>query len=384
MSKRTIGVFTGSRADYGLLAWLMREIAKDEDLKLKVIVSGAHLDPGFGHTYQDVEDDGFTIDAGIKISVKGDTPSFVTFAMGECLSGLAGVCENLSLDLIVVLGDRYETLLMAIAATMARCPIAHIHGGELTHGAVDDAFRHAISKMSHLHFVAAEAYKKRLIQLGENPASIFTFGAPGLDNIAKLPLLDREEFAAQVGFDPLDDYFVVTYHPETRGSVDPKICIKSILEALEVLPKYKIIFTGVNADPTFSQVSKPIFEFVERYKNRVVFFQSMGQINYLSALKNCAVVIGNSSSGMIEAPAMGIPTVNIGSRQSGRIKAPSVIDSDYDVKAIISSIKKATKPEFRESISCVKKPSGEVSRNIKNQIKNAHLKNILQKKFIDL
>lgn len=381
---RKICVVTGTRAEYGLLYWLMKEIQADAALQLQLVVTGMHLSPEFGLTYRTIEEDGFTIDAKVEMLLSSDTPVGIAKSIGLGVIGFADVLERLQPDIMVVLGDRYETLAAAQAALVARIPVAHIHGGETTEGAIDESIRHAITKMSHLHFVAAEPYRTRVIQLGEHPDTVFNVGALGIENIKRLQLLDKPELEKSLDFELGTTCFLVTYHPATLGATAPQAATQALLDALDQFPDAKIIFTKPNSDTDGRILGQMIDEHAGRNKGRVAVFTSMGQIRYLSALRHVDAVIGNSSSGIIEAPACNIPTVNIGDRQSGRLKADSIIDCEETTESIATAIRKALAPSFREGVrqGVSIYGYGASASQIKNRLKQACLSD--RKRFYDL
>lgn len=383
---RKICVVTGSRAEYGLLYWLMREIQDDPDLLLQLVVTGMHLSPEFGLTYQQIEADGFTIDAKVEMLLSSDTPAGLTKSMGLGLIGFADVFERLKPDIVVILGDRFEMMVVAQAAMVANIPIAHLHGGESTEGAFDEAIRHSITKMSHLHFTSTEKYRERVIQLGEQPDRVFNVGAIGLDNIHKLQLLNREQLEEAIGFQLGERCFLVTYHPVTLSSRDSRRQMEQLLLALDHFRQVNIIFTKPNADTDGRIIAELIDEYVTRNSRRAISFVSMGQLRYLSALRYVDAVIGNSSSGIIEAPAFKKPTVNIGPRQQGRIKSPSVIDCGETADEIIAAINLALSEEFQSRISSSESPYGDGNSapRIKEVLKTFRLEGILHKTFYDL
>jgi UDP-hydrolysing UDP-N-acetyl-D-glucosamine 2-epimerase len=349
VTARRIAVVTGTRADYGLLRWLMAEIAAQSGSRLQVVVTGMHLSPEFGNTWRAIEDDGFTIDERVEMLLASDSPVGVAKSTGIGTMGLADAFARLSPDIVVLLGDRFEILAAAQAALMMRIPIAHIAGGESTEGAIDDAIRHAITKMSKLHFTAAEPYRDRVIQMGEQPRTVFQVGAIGLDNLERLPLLDRHELSDALGFDLGTEPLVVsTFHPETLAGETPDIALAPLFEALAARPDLRIVFTKGNADSGGHEMNRLVDEFVAAHADRTIAFTSLGQLKYLSLLTVSDLVIGNSSSGIVEAPAAGTPTVNIGDRQKGRLRAPSVIDVPGDADSIGAAIDRALSADFRE------------------------------------
>jgi UDP-hydrolysing UDP-N-acetyl-D-glucosamine 2-epimerase len=345
-AQRRVCVITGSRADYGVLYWLMREISDDPRLALQIIATGSHLAPEFGLTYKALESDGFRIDRRVEVLLSSDTAIGMSKAVGLGVIGFADALADLKPDIVVVLGDRFEILAAAQAAFLAGISLAHISGGELTEGAIDDVMRHCITKMSRYHFVATETYKTRVIQLGEPPDTVFNVGAPGLDNIIRLGLLDRQALADLLAIEPTEPFLLVTYHPVTAGSSDPRPGMQAMLDALDAFPGHTIAFTKPNADAGGRVLAAMIDAYAAAKPLRVKAFTSLGQQRYLSAMKHCAAVVGNSSSGIIEAPSMGKPTVNIGTRQHGRVKAASIIDCGESRSAIQAAIARAISQPF--------------------------------------
>ena len=381
---RKICVVTGTRAEYGLLYWLMKEIQADTDLQLQLIVTGMHLSPEFGLTYRTIEEDGFAINAKVEMLLSSDTPVGIAKSIGLGVIGFADALDRLKPDIMVVLGDRYEILAAAQSALVAKIPVAHIHGGETTEGAIDESIRHAITKMSHLHFVAAEPYRTRVIQLGEHPDTVFNVGALGIENIKRLQLLDRTQLEQSIKFELGTTCFLVTYHPATLGTVEPAAAMQALLDALDQFPDAKIIFTKPNSDTDGRILGRMIDEYAQQHQERVAVFTSMGQVRYLSALRLVDAVIGNSSSGIIEAPACNIPTVNIGDRQSGRLKADSIIDCLETTESIVAAINKALSSPFREGFKhgVSLYGYGESASHIKDQLKHVTLS--CTKRFYDL
>lgn len=381
---RKLCFVTGTRAEYGLLYWLMKEIQADTDLQLQLVVTGMHLSPEFGLTYRTIEEDGFTIDAKVEMLLSSDTPVGITKSIGLGVIGFADALERLKPDIMVALGDRYEILAAAQAALVARIPVAHIHGGETTEGAIDESIRHAITKMSHLHFVAAEPYRTRVIQMGEHPDTVRNVGALGIENIKRLQLLDRSQLEQSINFELGTPCFLVTYHPATLGTIKPSSAMQALLDALDHFPEAKIIFTKPNSDTDGRILGQMIDEYAQHNKGRVAVFTSMGQVRYLSALQLVDAVIGNSSSGLIEAPACNIPTVNIGDRQSGRLKADSVIDCQEATESVVAAINTALSPQFREKVKrgVSLYGHGKSAAKIKDCLKLASLS--INKSFYDL
>jgi UDP-hydrolysing UDP-N-acetyl-D-glucosamine 2-epimerase len=384
--KRKICVVTGSRAEYGLLYWLMQEIRGDPDLELQLIATGMHLSPEFGLTYRKIEADGFTIDAKVEVLLSSDTPVGIAKSIGLGVIGFADALAGLKPDILVVLGDRYEIFAAAQAAMTARIPIAHIHGGETTIGAIDEAIRHAITKMAHFHFTAAEPYRQRVIQLGELPEKVFNYGAPGLDHLKNTQLLGRDDFEKAIDFHLGALSFLVTYHPVTLSGEGSEKPFKELLGALDHFSEAKIIFTKANADAFGRSINQKIDEYAERNPLRVKVFISMGQLLYWSAIKNVDIIVGNSSSGLIEVPALKKATVNIGERQRGRLRADSVIDCEEKEQAIVAAIEKGLSPEFSSLLENVDSPYGQgnASLKIKDYLKKVSLQNVLLKKFYDV
>lgn len=337
MNKRKICVVTGTRAEYGLLYWLMKEIKADEDLELQIIATGMHLSPEFGLTYKQIEEDGFIINEKVEMLLSSDSTVGIAKSMGLATIGFADSLERLKPNILVILGDRFEMLAVAQVAMVMQFPIAHIHGGELTFGAYDDSFRHSITKMSTWHFVSTVSHRNRVIQLGENPDRVWNVGALGIENIVKLPLLNKEDLYNELGLDMSKRMFLITLHPETNGDAN------GIDEVLYVMNDYKqvnLVFTKANADNGGRLINEKIEKFVEQNKNAKVF-SSLGQLRYLSAVKYAEAVIGNSSSGLIEVPYLQTPTVNCGNRQAGREKPLSVIDTELTANSLKASINNA-------------------------------------------
>lgn len=386
MVRRKICVVTGTRADYGLLYWLMKEIQGDSNLDLQIIATGMHLSPEFGLTYRVIEEDGFNIDARVEMLLSSDTPVGIAKSLGLGVIGFADALDRHCPDILVLLGDRYEILAAAQAALMARIPVAHLHGGEVTEGAIDDVIRHAITKMSHMHFVAAEPYLKRVIQLGEHPDNVFAVGSPGLDNVKRLRLLELKPLEEEIGFTFGKTNFIVTYHPATLGSTTPRKAMQALLDSLDSFPEAHIIFTRPNSDTGGREINNMIDDYVQLHEDRTAVFTSLGQVRYLSAIKNVDVVIGNSSSGIIEAPAFRTPTVNVGNRQTGRLRAASVIDCAEETESIVSAIRMALSRKFRDTLPTVISPygMGQASLKIKEHLKTVNLNGITRKSFYDI
>jgi UDP-hydrolysing UDP-N-acetyl-D-glucosamine 2-epimerase len=354
--KRNICVYTSTRAEYGLLRSVMQEIRAAETLQLQILASGMHLSPEFGMTIQEVRADGFEPDEAIEILLSGDTPAAICKSMGLAMIGYGEALQRLKPDLVVVLGDRFETFCIAAAAQVCRVPLAHIHGGETTEGAVDEAFRHSITKMSHLHFASCEEYRQRIIQLGEVPDRVFNVGALGVENIRRMALMERSNLAESIGFNLEKPYFLVTFHPVTLEKDTSKKQCESLLDALDAFPEYNVIFTKANTDADGRVINRLIGEYAEKRPDRCLAVASLGSLRYLSALQYATAVIGNSSSGIMEAPSFKVPTVNIGDRQKGRIRVESVMDCEPAAASIIASIQKIVSPEWKEVLKRITNP----------------------------
>lgn len=383
---RKIAVFTGTRAEYGLLYWIIKELERCEDIQLQLFVGGTHLSHDFGYTVTQIEDDGFTILERLDFLASTDDAKGIATSMGQALIYSAKAFAKHQPDLLILLGDRYEALAVAQAAMLAGIPIAHIHGGEITQGAMDDSIRHAISKLAHIHFASTERHRQRIIQLGEQPDKVFNVGAPGLDNIHKLSLMSLSELSKSVGFDLGDNYFLVTYHPETLAADNGQKSLVNLLHALDSFPEVTLLITYPNADSG----AKALIELYQQYQSaqldRVVLVQSLGQQRYLSSIKHCKAVIGNSSSGIIEVPSFHKPTVNIGNRQQGRESAGTVIYCEDSTTAIERAIRRAISPEFIKICQHEQNPyaSGDVAKKIVNKIQAVSLHKLSVKQFFDL
>ncbi len=382
---RRICVVTGSRAEYGLLRCLMDEIRGDSELQLQIAVTGTHLSPRFGHTYREIEADGFAIDSKVEMDLEDDSPKGIARATGQGVIGFAEAFDGLAPDVVVLLGDRFETLAAAETALIQRLPIAHLHGGEVTEGAIDDSMRHAITKMAALHFVATEAFRQRVLQLGEAPERVFTVGGLGLDAIARSALLDRPTLEKALDFELGAHVFLVTYHPETATESDPAADFGALLAALEVFEDARVVFTKPNADAGNARIAELMDRWVEANGTRARAYDSLGQLRYLSLLQEADLVIGNSSSALIEAPALKTPAVNIGIRQKGRPRADSIIDCAAETAAIESAIAKALAPEFRNRCADAVSPYGGpgAAARIKEILKSVPLETLNVKPFHD-
>ena len=383
---RKVCVITGSRAEYGHIQWLMKDIKDDPRLQLQIIITGMHMEPAFGNTYQEIEQDDHVIDRKIPVNETDDSVDGIATSMAMALRNIAVALTELSPDIVVLLGDRFEVMAAAQAAMLNRIPIAHLHGGETTEGAMDESMRHSITKMSHLHFVAAEDYRRRVIQLGESPERIFNFGAPGLCALNRTVLPNREQLEQSINFELGENYFLVTYHPVTLSDDDEITGISNLLAALDNFKEFKIVITAVNADIGNKSISDAYKKFVSRNNDRVLLVDNLGHQRYLSALKYSSVCLGNSSSGIIEAPALNVPTVNIGIRQKGRLRAESVIDCDDSKEGILDALHQALSPDFKKQYQNQIPPygAGNASEKIKNILAEADLSDVIVKSFYDI
>ncbi|MBT6936789.1 MAG: UDP-N-acetylglucosamine 2-epimerase (hydrolyzing) [Candidatus Marinimicrobia bacterium] len=383
---KKICVVTGTRAEYGLLYWFMKGIQGDPQMELQIVATGMHLSPEFGLTYKNIEKDGFYINRKVEMLLSADTPSAISKSTGLGIIGFADVFSDLEPDIIVVLGDRFEILAASIAATFSRTPIAHFHGGEATEGLIDEAIRHSITKMSHLHFVAAEEYKKRVIQMGESPDKVFLVGGMGIDNIKKLPLYSKRELENQINFKFGLKNLLITLHPVTLERDTARGHFINLLQVLDEIEDTKFIFTKPNADTEGRQIIHLIDEFVNQNPDRSIAFVSMGQLKYLSALQYIDALVGNSSSGFAEAPTFKIGTINIGDRQRGRLKADSIIGCEPTKKDIKAAIQKLYSPQFQQKLKTVKSPYGDggASKKALDIIRSVEVKGLLKKRFYNI
>jgi len=382
---KKICVVTGTRAEYGLLRWVIDGIEKSSRLKLQIIATGMHLSQEFGLTYREIEKDGFSIDKKVEMLVSSDTPQAITKSMGLGMIGFADAYEYLKPDLLLVLGDRFEIFSAVASAMIARIPVAHLHGGEATEGLIDEPIRHSITKMAHLHFVAAMEYKNRVLQLGEQPDQVFLVGGLGIDNIEKLNLLKKNELEKTLDIKLGEKNLLVTFHPVTLEEGTSEKQMKELFSALNELKDTHIIFTMPNADTD----GRILFNLIEDYvegNSRFKVYTSLGQLKYLSCIKHVDGVVGNSSSGLIEVPSFRKGTINIGDRQRGRLKADSIIDCKPDKNSILLAVKKLYSASFQENLKSVINPYGVggASEAIVKVIENISLDNILKKKFYNL
>jgi len=386
MKINKICVVTGTRAEYGLLSNLMKFIKNDSDFKLQIIVTGMHLSPEFGLTYNEIEKDGFNINNKIEMLISADTPSAISKSMALGLAGFADAYNQLNPDILVVLGDRFEIFAASIAATFARIPIAHISGGESTIGAYDEAIRHSITKMSWWHFVANKKYLKRVLQLGENPKRIFNVGGLGVDIIKNTKLLTKSQIEKRTGIKFGKKNLLITYHPVTLEKESSQFFFQSLLDILNKLDDTYLIFTMPNADTDSRVIKRMINKFVLINKNKSISFDSMGHLNYLSTLQFVDGVVGNSSSGLAEAPTFKIGTINIGDRQKGRLKSESIIDCKPNKLSISNGIKKLYNKDFQKKISKVVNPYGKGDATLKiiKILKEEKIPTEPKKEFYDL
>lgn len=384
---RKICVVTGTRAEYGLLSRLIRMIDESDKTLLQLIATNMHLSSTYGETYKEIEADGFRIDRKIPIIEEGKNDATATLkSMAMAIAGLADAFNELKPDLVTVLGDRYEILAAAEAALIEKIPIAHIHGGEVTEGAYDDAIRHSITKMSHLHFPSIDLYRKRIIQMGENPERVFTVGAIGVENVKRIPLLPKAATEQSIDFVLDKNTILVTYHPVTLGPDSMKKDIDDFISVLDENENLRVIFTMPNSDTGSEVIAEAINEFVKNNKERAVAFKSLGLKRYLSVMKEVGAVVGNSSSGIVEAPSFGVPTLNIGDRQKGRFAPESVVNCGTNKESIKIGLNKVLSADFQTFCKTVKNPYGKENtvEEIFKVISSYPLDNIIQKHFYDL
>lgn len=379
-------VITATRAEYGLLRPLMRLIDAHKDLQLQTFVTGSHLSPEFGYTYKLIEQDGFHIDAKVEMLLSADTGTSIVKSMGLGLVGFADALDRLKPDAIIILGDRYEMLVMASAASILKIPIVHLHGGEITEGAYDDAFRHAISKLSHLHFTSTDLYRKRVIQMGENPSTVFNVGAIGIDNVMQLNLLSQPELEKQLNITLKKFTYQVTFHPETLSDYSVSEQFHVLLDVIEKQEDSFFVFTKSNADTDGRIINQMIDSYVTAHPEKCCAFHSLGTLRFLSLLKYCTAIVGNSSSGIIEAPSLHTATINIGDRQKGRIQAASVVNSDVNHQALLDAFERVKDSEFTNNLKGIKNPYGEgnTAEKICSVLERTHFKGLLTKGFYDI
>jgi len=384
-NRRKICVITSTRADYGHLFWILKDLEK-ESVELQILATGTHLSDEFGNTQTEITRDGFVISEKVKSGMTSDQPIDIAKSLATTTVGIAESLQRLKPDMVVVLGDRFEILGAAQAAHILNIPIAHIHGGETTEGAIDEAFRHSITKMSQLHFVVSEPYRKRVIQLGENPDHVLNFGAPSVDHLFRSEFLSKSEFEEKLGLKFKNQIFVVTFHPVTLSPDGDASHVQSMLGALAHFTDSTVVITGTNSDTFGRSINTELSQFADSHSDRVRFSVSLGHKAYLSLLKIADLVIGNSSSGIIEAPSIGVPTINIGPRQKGRLRTPSILDVDYDSQKIKEAIELATSQKFRKSLESTPSPygNGGASLKIAKTLATVNLSNIMNKHFYDL
>lgn len=385
---RKICVITGTRAEFGLLSGLMRLIQQSESTTLQVVATNMHLSERYGNTYREIEEAGFAIDYKVPmLDESGVDDSTATIkAMSRALAGFADAYDALRPDLIVVLGDRFEILCAVEAALIKQIPVAHLHGGELTYGAYDDAIRHSITKMSHLHFTSTEEYRRRVIQLGEQPERVFNVGALGVENIKRVPLMSREEVERDLQFEIGDRTLLVTYHPVTLSDSKPLDGIQALFDALDEHSELRVIFTMPNSDTGGQVIAEAIEKYAAQHTDRVRAYKSLGMRRYLSVMKYCAAVVGNSSSGILETPSFHIPTLNIGSRQDGRLAAESVFNCGTSKEAISAGLAHILSQEFRAQAAKAKNPYEKegTAQAIFDVISTYPLEGIIKKEFYNL
>ena len=381
-----ICIATGTRAEYGLLKPLIEKISADNDFTLQLLVTGAHLSPEFGLTYRQIEADGYMIDAKVEMLLSSDTAEGITKSMGLGMIGYAGALKRLAPDLLVILGDRYEMLSIASTALIYRIPIAHIHGGELTEGAYDDAIRHAITKMSALHFTSTEAYRQRVIQLGEQPERVFNVGAIGLDNFQSLQLLSKRELEEDLHITFNRFNYLVGFHPETLSDQSVEEQFDALLQAIDEQTNSFFIFTKANADTNGRIINQMMEAYVAENPEKSVLFASLGSLRYLSVMKQVTAVVGNSSSGILEAPSAGTATINIGDRQKGRIQAESIVNCSSQKEDITRAFQKVQSEEFRNKLNGITNPygNGNASGQIIDVFKTVSPDKLSQKIFYDI
>ncbi|WP_379970591.1 UDP-N-acetylglucosamine 2-epimerase [Ectobacillus sp. sgz5001026] len=385
--KTKICILTATRAEYGLLKPVIIKLMKVPEFDVHVVVTGAHLSPEFGLTYMEIERDGIPIDEKIEILLSGDTPTAISKSMGLAMIGFADYFSRKQPDMLVVLGDRYETVAVCCVAINQRIPIAHLYGGETTEGAVDESIRHAITKLSYLHFTSTEEYRKRVIQLGEQPDRVFCVGAIGIENIMQEKLLTKAELERSIGFKLDIPYAMITFHPVTLEDNNSAEQFKELLDVCSKHQEMKFLFSKANADAHGRVINQMLDTYVKEHDNAIVF-ASLGMVRYLSAVKHSAMVMGNSSSGLVEAPSFGVPTINIGDRQKGRLQADSIINCQPVFGEIEESISLALTDEFKNKARNTLNPYGDgnTSGKIVGKIKECLLgdKINLKKKFYDI
>ncbi|UBH09365.1 UDP-N-acetylglucosamine 2-epimerase [Macrococcus armenti] len=379
-------IVTGTRAEYGLLKPLIEKINNSHMHELNLLVTGMHLAPEFGETINEIIEDGYPITEKVEILLSSDSDIGITKSMGLALISFGEILERISPDLVIILGDRFEILSVATAASVLKIPLVHIHGGETTEGAYDEAFRHSITKMSYLHFASTNTYKNRIIQLGEHPNRVFNVGALGVENIMRMDFLPKNEIYDLVGLEKNDKFFLVTFHPTTLEKIDVTSQIRDLLDTLVLYKKYKIVIAKANSDTNGRKINQIIDEYCDAYPNQFITFYSLGIKKYLSLMKLATLVVGNSSSGIIEAPSLKVPTINIGDRQKGRVRSDSIIDTKPYKSEIQKSIDEALFKIKNDKFTFINKyGNGQTSDLIFNQINKNFASSVdLKKRFYDL
>lgn len=379
-------VVTATRAEYGLLKPLIDAFQNSDSYQLQLIVSGTHLSAEFGMTWKAIEQDGFTIDAKVDMLLGNDSATAVVKSLGLMCIGISEAFERLQPDFVVILGDRYEMLGVAIAANLFKIPVMHLCGGEITEGALDDNFRHALTKLSHIHFTATDEYRNRVIQLGEQPKYVHNSGAIGLDSVHNLPLMTKAQLAESLNVDLSGSFFLMTYHPVTVTTQNIIEEIDNIMRALLSIDDISIITTLSNADVGGRAINECVRSWSEKYPNRIYTFTSLGQLRYLSAMKYCEAVVGNSSSGIVEAPSMFVPTINIGDRQEGRMQAASIVNCEPTYDGVTDALRSIRDSKFKESLLKIDNPygQGDTVDKIMNFIQDINWSELLKKKFFNI
>lgn len=383
---KKICVVTGSRAEYGILSGLIKALEEDYEFELQIIATNMHLSPDYGLTYREIERDGFTINKKVEMLLASDTSNATSKSVGLATIGFADAYEDLKPNVILVLGDRYEILAAVQTALLYKIPVVHLHGGEITEGAYDDSIRHAITKMSHLHFTSTNDYRNRVIQMGESPNRVFNVGALGVENVLNMTFLSKIELEKQINFELSDKCFLITYHPVTLENSTAEQQFKTLLDAISEFKDYRIIFTMPNSDTDGRIIMQLIKDYVAINSDKSVYFASLGLKRYFSALKYVTAVIGNSSSGIIEVPSFGIPTLNIGHRQKGRMAGPSVIHCDTDKVSIVKGVNMILSKEHKEIAAQKYNPYSKenTTASIINILKKFQFDQLIKKTFYDL
>lgn len=381
---RSICVFTGTRAEYGLLRPVLKKLPS-AGFDVRLLVSGTHLSKAFGMTANDIVADGLRIDEAVDVPLESNSPTGICAAMGAGLARFGEALGRLKSDALMILGDRYEAFAAAAAATVHGLPIIHLHGGEVTEGAIDDSFRHSITKMAHLHFASTEAYRQRIIQLGEDPAYVHNVGALGVENALELPLADPTSVESDLGLGPGQRYFLATFHPATRDEMPAEEQIMPLLEALNEFPDHVTVFTGANADAGGASINALLQARCLRQPDRLRFFISLGSVRYLSAARFADLVIGNSSSGIIEVPSLGVPSIDIGTRQAGRVRSDSVITCVLERDSIVRAIRTGLSDDFRSASRSAQNPYAgrDTASTIVRTLETTPFAQLVQKRFFD-